>query len=232
MRKAGWIAGSIALAALLVLIAWLASNRIFLDPTDLRKEDALVVQAAWAQAILSAFAVIAAMLVGQRQSRVNLEIADASHRRSMDLVNEELKRANKAIGQESAARRVLARHALRPLVIQLKLGVKSVALGPQENVEGKLLDIISAASTAKTSFEEIRKHLETDAKRALMCRRIAEVLGECGTLWDDWTAYSRGPYSPQAGGFLPRKIKPEEYDILQAKLVRYAGSISRRISLL
>jgi hypothetical protein len=232
MKKAGWIAGSIALAAVLVLIAWLASNRIFLDPTDLRKEDALVVQAAWAQAILSAFAVIAAMLVGQRQSRVNMEIADASHRRSMDLVNEELKRANKAIGQESAARRNLARHALRPLVIQLKLGIQSVALGSQENVADKLRDIISATSTAKTSFEEIRKHLEADAKRALMCRRIAELLGECATLWDDWSGYSLGSYSPQTGGLLPRKVKPEEYDLLQAKLVKYAGGISRRISLL
>jgi len=172
------------------------------------------------------------MLVGQRQSRVNLEIADASHRRSMDLVNEELKRASKAIGQESAARRNLARHAVRPLVIQLKLGIQSVALGSQENVADKLRDIISAASTAKTSFEEIRKHLETDAKRALMCRRIAEVLGECATLWDDWRDYSLGSYSPQSGGFLPRKVKPEEYDLLQAKLVKYAGGISRRISLL
>ncbi|MBD3826155.1 hypothetical protein [Stenotrophomonas sp.] len=103
-----------------------------MDPTDLKKEDALVVQAAWAQAILSAFAVVVAMFAGQRQNMVNLEIANASHKKSMDLVNEEFRRANKAKGQEAAARRVLARHTLKPLIVQLTLGIKFVELGYQE----------------------------------------------------------------------------------------------------
>jgi hypothetical protein len=232
MKKWGWIAGSIGLVALVALIGWLASNRIFLDPTDLPKEDALVVQAAWAQAILSAFAVVVAMLVGQRQNKVNLAIANESHRKSMDLVNEELKRANKALGQQSAARRNLARHTMRPLVIQLKLGIFSAEQGEQDDVEAKLLDIIAEASVAKASFEEVRKHLEVDPKQALMCRRIAGAVDACRGLWEDWEKLRQGPYVPDLGGFMPRTVEPAEYAGLQAKMVRFVGDISKLISLL
>ncbi len=152
-------------AASIWLCRWLYVNRVFADPTALDAKDALAAQAAWAQAILSVLAVLAAVWVAKAQAN-----------QSRKMIEEELGRVRAKEKQESEERQSLARTALADLLDQIPVAVALLRKEGDEGWDPALQHMLRGAKSAIEDFERVSPVLKQTPSGALHCFHIEEIL--------------------------------------------------------
>ncbi|HHA2422304.1 hypothetical protein [Stenotrophomonas maltophilia] len=147
------------------LCRWLYVNRVFADPTALEAKDALAAQAAWAQAILSVLAVLAAIWVAKAQAN-----------QSRKVIEEELGRVRAKEDQESKERQSLARTALADLFDKIPLAVSLLRQEGDEGWDPALRHTLQGAKSAIEDFARVSPVLKQTPSGALHCFHIEEIL--------------------------------------------------------
>ncbi|MDF2481388.1 MAG: hypothetical protein K0R79_1745 [Stenotrophomonas indicatrix] len=147
------------------LSVWLYMNRVFADPTALPPKDGLAAQAAWAQAILSVFAVLAAVWVARGQAK-----------QSQKLISDELARVREKEEQESAERQSLACTALKSLFDKLPRVVSLLCQDEYEKWHDALVLLRSGSIQATKNFQRVAPVLNSTPSGALHCFHIEQSL--------------------------------------------------------
>ncbi|WP_439426730.1 hypothetical protein [Stenotrophomonas sp. T8] len=147
------------------LSVWLYMNRVFADPTALPPKDGLAAQAAWAQAILSVFAVLAAVWVARVQAK-----------QSQKLISDELARVREKEAQESAERQSLACTALLSVFDKLTRVIALLCEDDYEKWEQALILLRSGSSQATKNFQRVAPVLNSTPSGALHCFNIEQSL--------------------------------------------------------
>ncbi|MDH0185931.1 hypothetical protein N7676_00525 [Stenotrophomonas sp. GD03993] len=147
------------------LSVWLYMNRVFADPTALPPKDALAAQAAWAQAILSVFAVLAAVWVARGQAK-----------QSQKLISDELARVREKEGRESAERQSLACTALQSVFNELTRVIALLCEDDYEKWAEALMLLRSGSSQATKDFQRVAPVLNSTPSGALHCFNIEQSL--------------------------------------------------------
>ncbi len=147
------------------LSVWLYMNRVFADPTALPPKDGLAAQAAWAQAILSVFAVLAAVWVARGQAK-----------QSQKLISDELARVREKEGQESAERQRLACTALESVFDDLTRVIALLCEDDYQKWPEALTLLRSGSSQATKDFQRVAPVLNSTPSGALHCFNIEQSL--------------------------------------------------------
>lgn len=147
------------------LSVWLYMNRVFADPTALPPKDGLAAQAAWAQAILSVFAVLAAVWVARGQAK-----------QSQKLISDELARVREKEGQESAERQSLACTALQGVFDDLTRVIALLCEDDFQKWHEALILLRSGSRQATKNFQRVAPVLNSTPSGALHCFKIEESL--------------------------------------------------------
>ncbi|CAM4150259.1 Transmembrane protein [Stenotrophomonas pavanii] len=156
-------------AGLVWMSIWLYINRVFADPTALPPKDGLAAQAAWAQAILSVFAVLTAVWVAREQAK-----------QSQKLLSDELARVREREARESAERQSLACTALRGLLDRLPRVVALLCTDDCTKWSDALDLLQSGARQASLDFERVVSVLNNTPSGALHCFHIVQSLQTFG----------------------------------------------------
>lgn len=155
------------LVAAIWLSFWLHDNRVFADPTALEAKDALAAQAAWAQAILSVLAVLAAVWVAKVQ-------AD----QSKALIKSELDRTRSKELKESSERQYLARTSLDDIFSKFDEIKVALNEGDSESWSVALSTLESSAKNAQDDFARVSPVLKQTPAGSLHCFYIEESLAK------------------------------------------------------
>lgn len=167
LKSAGYVLVVGIGAALLWLFRWLYINRVFADPTALKAEDGLAVQAAWAQAILSVLAVLVAIWVAKAQSN-----------ESRKLIEDEVLRIRAKEDQESNERQSLARTALDDAFEHCSAAVALLRKEDDGEWHVALHKLELGANSAAGDFARVSPVLRQTPSGALHCFHIEEMLAK------------------------------------------------------
>lgn len=200
-------------AASIWLCRWLYVNRVFADPTALDAKDALAAQAAWAQAILSVLAVLAAVWVAKAQAN-----------QSRRVIEEELGRVHAKERQESAERQSLARTALADLFDKIPVAVSLLRQEGDEGWHPALQHMLQGAKSAVEDFARVSPVLKQTPSGALHCFHIEEILARFAHSREDLfePIMERGAY----GGYLFRTpTNPDAAEEVAVKISNAGDSL-------
>ena len=154
-------------AALVWVRRWLYINRVFADPTALKPEDGLAVQAAWAQAILSVLAVLVAIWVAKAQAN-----------QSRKLIEDEVSRIRAKEDQESLERQSLARTALNDAFEHCSAAAALLRKEDDGEWHVALNRLQLGANNAARDFARVSPVLRKTPSGALHCFHIEEMLAK------------------------------------------------------
>lgn len=162
MRKAS-LALFVFISALAVgwVSLWLWNNTVFANPALLEAKDALSVQAAWAQALLSVLAVLVAIGVARHQAQQGRALIESERTRLRDIER-----------QESADRQALVSSCLKDTMDGLILLSDQIKANDSAGAETSIPRVSALAHNALSGLRRVFPVLSTTANGALLSYRI------------------------------------------------------------
>lgn len=184
-----WLIGicSAMVAVMLVWVSvWLWTNTVFANPALLEAKDALSVQAAWAQALLSVFAVLVAIGVARHQAQQGRALIESERARLRDIEK-----------QESADRQALVASCLKDTLDGLVVLSDQIRANDSDGVEKSIAKVSALAHSALNALRRVFPVLSATPNGALLSYRIEVELEKLSKLRSRLSEYL---YSPDVFG--------------------------------
>ncbi|HHA2894700.1 TPA: hypothetical protein ACOFC4_000262 [Stenotrophomonas maltophilia] len=169
-----WLIGLCSAVVALMLAwvcSWLWTNTVFANPALLEAKDALSVQAAWAQALLSVFAVLVAIGVARHQAQQGRALIESERTRLRDIER-----------QESADRQALVTSCLKATQDGLVVLSDQIKANDSDGVQKSITSISALAYHALNALHRVFPVLSTTPNGALLSYRIEVELGKLSEL--------------------------------------------------
>lgn len=176
-----WLIGlcSALVAVMLVWVGlWLWTNTVFANPALLEAKDALSVQAAWAQALLSVFAVLVAIGVARHQAQQNRALIESERTRLRDIEK-----------QESADRQALVASCLKVTLDGLVVLSDQIKANDSGGVQKSITRISALAYQALNALQRVFPVLSATPNGALLSYRIEAELRKLSELRNHLSEY-------------------------------------------
>ncbi|MBH1853067.1 hypothetical protein I5V61_12405 [Stenotrophomonas maltophilia] len=200
-----WLIGlcSVMVAVTLAWVClWLWTNTVFANPALLEAKDALGVQAAWAQALLSVFAVLVAIGVAWHQAQQSRALIESERTRLRDIEK-----------QESADRQTLVASCLKDTLDGLVVLSDQIKANDSVGTEKSIARISALAHSALNALRRVFPVLSATPNGALLSYRIEVELEKLSKLRSHLSEHL---YSPDVFGDSSIKSSFLHKDIVSA----------------